>query len=56
LVFDLNDYSSFENIKVWLDSIKSLETREVIKVIFANKCDLENLVPEGEISNKKRRN
>lgn len=44
LVFDLTDLSSLENLKTWLESIKIFQTQEVVKIIFANKNDLEQIV------------
>jgi len=40
LVYDVTDKSSFDNIVAWLDFIKTNAPENVITILIANKCDI----------------
>ena len=41
LVYDVTNEASFGNIKYWLNLIKDNAESEVVRILVANKCDLE---------------
>eukprot|EP00042_Codosiga_hollandica_P032604 m.209947 g.209947 ORF g.209947 m.209947 type:complete len:204 (-) comp53954_c0_seq5:369-980(-) len=41
LVYDITNEKSFENIKTWMRNIEQHATDDVVKMILANKCDME---------------
>lgn len=41
LVYDVTDENSFNNIHVWLTTIMNNTDEDMIKVLIANKCDME---------------
>lgn len=50
LVFDLTDSGTFKTIKTWLENIKNFAGDKVVKIILANKSDMEDRqVSEDEI-------
>ena len=49
LLFNLNSIESFENLYLWLNSIKESQSEEIPLVIVGTKCDLEHTVSKEEI-------
>jgi len=50
LVFDLSNYSTFNNIKKWLENIKYYCKNEVLIKLVGNKCDKINVVSKQDIN------
>lgn len=42
LVYDVTDENTFNNVHVWLHTIKQQESNEMVKLLVGNKCDLES--------------
>ena len=49
LLFNLNSIESFENLYLWLNSIKENQSEEIPLVMVGTKCDLECKVSREEI-------
>lgn len=49
VVFDLSHRDSFSQVQYWIDSIKQERGEDVEIVIVGNKCDLNQVVNEGDI-------
>jgi small GTP-binding protein len=50
LVFDLSNYSTFTNIKKWLENIKYYCKNKVLIKLVGNKCDKINVVSKQDIN------
>lgn len=50
LVFDLSNYSTFSNIKKWLENIEFYSNNKVLIKLIGNKCDKINAVSKKEIN------
>lgn len=49
-VFDLTDRNSFLNLENWINEVNSLTTDSPIKLIVANKCDVnERVISKSEL-------
>ena len=51
LLFNLNSIDSFENLTLWLNSIKETGSENMPLIIVGTKCDLESQVSEEMIHN-----
>lgn len=40
LVYDVTNYKSFENIKVWLKELKTYASNDIVIMLVGNKYDL----------------
>ena len=43
MIYDVTDTNSYNQLKFIVESIKGVPSKECIKVIIGNKCDLKNL-------------
>ena len=51
IIFDLNNYESFKNIKNWLDEVKNNCPLNSIVYVIGNKSDLKRNVNENDVKN-----
>jgi Ras-related protein Rab-1A len=47
LVFDLCDRKSFEDIQNWMAEIERYSTKEVVRILVGNKCDMTGDIQVG---------